>query len=123
MADKDKPIRQKSVAPTTPEDYSTTSSGSGLPGADYSYTVELVGTIQLQLGKLIEAVESLKGQVKDHGAEIKAISTDIHTAKITLAIAGAIITALLAFAGWAINKGVDVYVSSHQQPAAHLQQK
>jgi len=84
-----------------------------LPSGDYSYTVELVGRIQHQLGKLTEAVESMKVQIKDHGSEIKDISKDIHTAKTTVKIVGAILAALLAFAAWAINKGVDAYVASH----------
>ncbi len=73
--------------------------------------------MQMSMGKLTEAVESLKGQVKDHGTEIKAISTDIHTAKTTLKVIGAILAAGLAFAGWALNKGIDAYVSSHQSQA------
>ena len=81
MADKDKPIRQKSSAPTTPEEYSTTSSGSGLPGADYSYTVELVGAIQNQLGRLTEAIESLKEQSKEQGKKLDDVRMDVHAAK------------------------------------------
>jgi len=45
--------------------------------------VELVGTIQNQLGKLTEAVESLKEQSRIHSKELKDFSKDFHAAKIT----------------------------------------
>jgi hypothetical protein len=51
------------------------------PSGDYSYTVELVATIQHTLGRLTEAVESLKAQSKEHSDEIKAIGKDVYAAK------------------------------------------
>jgi hypothetical protein len=104
--------------PSVPTSFAETT--PPVPSGDYSYVLEIVMNMQMSMGKLTEAVESLKSQVKDHGVEIKAISTDIHTAKTTLKIIGGILTVGLAFAGWAINKGVDAYVASHQQtvPAA-----
>jgi hypothetical protein len=84
-----------------------------LPSGDYSYTVELVSTMNHQLGKLTEAVDSLKDQSRSHGQEIREISRDIHTFKVTATIVGAILAAAIAFAGWAINKGVDAYVQTY----------
>jgi hypothetical protein len=87
-----------------------------VPSGDYSYVLEIVMNMQMSMGKLTEAAESLKGQTKEHGSEIKSISADIHAAKITLRIIGAILAAGLAFASWVVNKGIDAYVSSHPQP-------
>ena len=98
-------------SPTVPSDYPVT---SPFPSGDYSYTVELVGTIQNQLGKLTEAVETLKAQTADHGNKLSEIGKDIHAAKTTLKIVGAIIAALLAFAGWVGNKAVDAFVQTRQ---------
>jgi hypothetical protein len=112
------PRLSKSVS-TTPEDFPVTSPG-GYPSGDYSYTVELVGTIQHQLGKLTEAVETLKAISTEHGRKLADISGDIHTAKTTLKIVGGILAAVLAFAGWVGNKAVDAYVESHRPPTAQV---
>ena len=104
---------------TTPEGFPTTAS-SQLPSGDYSYTVELVGTMQNTLGKLTEAVEGLKEQTKQNNTEIRAISQDIHTAKTMMKVVGAIMAAALAFAGWAINKTVDTVMEISQQPPTAL---
>lgn len=101
------------------EDYPVTSSHAGYTSGDYSYTVELVGAIQNQLGKLTEAVETLKTQSAEHGNKLSDIGKDIHTAKTTLKIVGAIVAALMAFVGWIGNKAIDAFVQSHQPAAVH----
>lgn len=60
-----------------------------LPGADYSYTVELVARIENQLGKLTEAVTSLKETTKEHGTELRAIGKDVHAARVVTVFVGA----------------------------------
>ena len=102
---------------TTPEAFPTTA--PQLPSGDYSYTVELVGTIQHQLGRLTEAVETLKTQTTEHGNKLSSIGQDIHAAKTTLKVVGAILAALLAFAGWVGNKAIDAFVQSRQASAIH----
>jgi peptidoglycan hydrolase CwlO-like protein len=67
-----------------------------MPSGDYSYTVELVGTIQNQLGKLTEAVDSLNGQTKDQAKEVKDIAKEIHGFKVGLTVAAAILSAVFA---------------------------
>jgi hypothetical protein len=111
--DKERAVSPPQFADTPPPTYSAPQ--------DYSY-VETIMAIQATLGRLNEAVESLKEQVKTHGSELRIVSNDIHTAKTTVKIVGVILAALIAFAGWAINKGVDAWVASH--PAtAQVQQK
>lgn len=80
-----------------------------LPGADYSYTVELVGSIQNQLGKLTEAVDSLKTQSKEHGIELKTIAKDVHAAKVVFGVVGGLILLVCGFIAWLVN----TYISTH----------
>jgi len=58
------------VRATPPPPFAETPTPS-YPSGDYSYTVELVATIQNALGRLTEAVESLKEQSKEHGKELR----------------------------------------------------
>ena|SRR5487761_1225478 len=69
------------IPPTTPENYPTIPSGTPYPSGDYSYTVELVGAIQHQLGKLTEAVTSLKDQSKETSKKLDEVRMDVHAAK------------------------------------------
>lgn len=92
---------------TTPEEYPVTSSQSVYPSGDYSYTVEIVATIQHQLGKLTEAVESLKEQAKTHGRKLEEIGKDVHAAKIVIAVVGTLVAGAAAFLGFAIKLYVD----------------
>ena len=66
---------------TTPEDYSVVSSSAASSG-DFSYTLEVVMSMQATLGKLTESVNALKEQSKDHGKELKEISKDVYAAKV-----------------------------------------
>lgn len=75
-----RPPRQRGT-PITPENTPTTPPALSYPGADYSYTVELVGTIQHELGKLTEAVNSLKEQSKETGKKLDDVRMDVHAAK------------------------------------------
>lgn len=65
----------------TPADFPVQPSPHNLPGADFSYTVEVVSTINSSLGKLTEAVETLKKQIEDHGKKIDDVRMDVHAAK------------------------------------------
>ena len=106
MPDPSKPSRRS--ASTTPADFPIQTPPQQLPGADYSYTVEVVCTINLALGKLTEAVDNLKAQTKEHGQELKAIGKDIHAAKVV----GGLIAAATAILGWFIHEAIQ-YLSSH----------
>jgi hypothetical protein len=54
-----------------------------VPSGDYSYVLEIVMNMQTAMGRLQEAVESLKDQSKEQGKEIRDIAKDIHAAKVT----------------------------------------
>jgi hypothetical protein len=57
-----------------------------------------LGSIQHQLGRTTEAVETLKEQIKEHGKKIEDVRMDVHAAKvggkILLWIVGAVGTLL-----------------------------
>src|SRR5271154_2178243 len=52
------------------------------PSGDYSYTLEIVMQVQVTMGKLMEALETLKADSREHRAELKTISQDVHGAKV-----------------------------------------
>jgi hypothetical protein len=99
------PKAPKSVAPTTPETYPTTP--PQLPSGDYSYTVELVGTIQHELGKLTEAVNNLSHKSKDHGDKLDHACKDIHAAKVLLTVIGGAVALIATFASVAFKAYLD----------------
>lgn len=109
MADKGR--AESTRPPTTPEEFTTTAS-SQFPSGDYSYTVELVGSIQNQLGRLTEAVQSLKTQVKEQGDELKSVGKDVHAAKVVISVVGGLIVLTGGVIAWLIN----TYISTHPAP-------
>lgn len=94
----------KDRTPVPPPDFPVTPPPQ-LPSADYSYTVELVGSIQNQLGRLTEAIESLKEQTKEHGKELKTIGNDVHATKVSVKVAAWLIGIFMALLtlGWTIG--------------------
>jgi hypothetical protein len=55
-----------------------------LPSGDYSYVLEIVMGMQLSVGKLLEAVDNLKEQSKQHSEDLKGIGRDLHAAKVIM---------------------------------------
>ena len=94
---------------STPEDIPVAGWSPTLPSGDYSYTVELVGTIQNELGRLTEAVQSLKEQSKEQSVELKAISKDVHAAKVVMGVVGSLLLLVFASIAWMVN----TYISTH----------
>jgi hypothetical protein len=90
-------------APTTPEGFPTVPPSVNYSSGDYSYTVELVGAIQHQLGRLTEAVDSLKEQSKKTSEKLDDVRMDVHAAKAgaktllwVVGLVGALIGVVLA---------------------------
>lgn len=106
MPDKEpaKPTRgsRPASASASSEDYPVTSSYAGHHPGDYSY-VELVSDIQNRLGRLTEAVESLKVQSKDQAQELRDIAKDVHAFKFGLRIIGAVLVLASAIIGFLLN--------------------
>ena len=96
---------------TTPEAFPTTA--PQFPSGDYSYTVELVSSIQHQLGRLTEAVESLKDQTKEQGAKLGKISQDVHAAKVVIGIVGGFIGLVGIFLGIVLIAAFEYLIRSH----------
>jgi hypothetical protein len=72
-------------------------------GGDYSY-MEIIMAMQNTMGKLTEAVESLKSQSKSQGEKLEAIGKDIHAAKIV----GTFIVIVAGLLGWVIHELIPV---------------
>lgn len=60
------------------------------------------------LGKLIEAVDALKEQSKEQATELKAISRDVHSAKVALWIAGGLVSVACTVGAWFLNRAFEV---------------
>jgi len=96
--------RGRSNTPTTPEEYPTTSFA---PSGDYSYTLEIVMQMQVTMGKLLEAVETLKADSKEHRKELKDIGKDIHGAKVGSRWVIGVCVALSGALGWIVKAYLD----------------
>jgi hypothetical protein len=64
--------------------------------------------MQETVGKLVEAVNSLKEQVKEQGAELRSVGKDVHAARIV----GGVLVAIGGLIGWVIHELIQ-YLSSH----------
>ena len=93
--------------PTTPEGFPTQ---SPQPSGDYSYTLEIVMNMQLALGKLIEAVDSLKADSREHREALKNIEKEIHGAKMSFRFLIGVFVAFAAVVGWIVT----TYISVHK---------
>ncbi len=82
------------------------------PSGDYSYVLEIVMGMQNTMGKLSEAVDSLKAQSKDQGDKLDRIGNDVHAAKVVMSVVGGIIVLSAGFLGWVIHELLQ-YLSSH----------
>ena len=102
-------------ATTTPH-FPDTLPPPSLPSGDYSYVLEIVMHMQSAMGRLTEAVESLKEQSKDQGKELKTVSSDIHAAKVVVSVVGAIVIALLGLLGWIAKAYLDYLGAAAHKP-------
>ena len=113
---------------TTPDAYPTTPQQQSFPSGDYSYILEIVMNMQASMGKLIEAVDSLKSQTRDQDRkheevknEIRAVAQDVHAAKVVLGVVGALVTVAIAVVGYIaipllfkiVDLGIDILKKSH----------
>lgn len=111
----DKPTgKSRQQRETTAEEFATTGGSAQYASGDYSYTVELVGSVQRELGQLTEAIKSLREQSKENNQKIDQLRMDMHAAKTLwkvivwqVGIVGAILGILLtAYARTIFGLGV-----------------
>jgi hypothetical protein len=76
---------------TTPARYPEVPPPQVYPSGDYSYILEIVMAMQNTMGKLTEAVESLKAQSSRHGEKLEQIGKDVHAAKVVVSAVGGLI--------------------------------
>ena len=103
-------VRQpaRSNAPTTPENYPIQSPPTA-PSGDYSYTLEIVMNMQVTMGRLLEAVESLKADSKEHRSGLTDLAKEVHGYKIGIRWVIGVCIVIGGIVGWAVN----AYISSH----------
>ncbi|MGA2687836.1 MAG: hypothetical protein ABSE85_07175 [Candidatus Korobacteraceae bacterium] len=78
----DPDVTPKRFAETTPPQY---------PGSDYNFILQGVFDIQKSMGRLEQAVETLKDQQKEQGRKLDGISHKIYAAIVVLLLLGAVI--------------------------------
>jgi hypothetical protein len=83
--------------------------------SDYSF-LEIVMAMQGTIGKLNEAVESLKGQSKSHGDKLDQIGKDVHAGKVVVGVVGGLILLVCGFIAWLVN----TYISTHPSGSATI---
>jgi hypothetical protein len=80
------------------------------PSGDYSYTLEVVMGMQATLGKLTEAIDTLKGSIKSQGEKLDSVSRDVHTAKVVMWVAIGITSFLGTIGGIALKALFDYFL-------------
>jgi hypothetical protein len=98
--------RGRETTPRLPE----TTPSAYQSGGDYSY-MEIIMAMQNTMGRLTEAVESLKSQSKSHGEKLEEIGKDVHAAKIV----GAFLVLVAGFLGFVIHELIPL-LSSLKKP-------
>jgi hypothetical protein len=89
----------RSSKPTTPEDFP--SQAPIVPSGDYSYTLEIVMNMQTTMGRLLEAVEGLKADSKEHRKELSDLGKEFHAARTVFRVLVAVFLAICGFIAWA----------------------
>jgi len=80
------------------------------PSGNYSF-LEIVMGMHSSIGKLSEAVESLKSQSQRQGDKIDQIGKDVHAAKVVIGVVGALFVLAAGFLGWSINTALQYFLS------------
>ena|SRR5579862_7102083 len=108
------PLKPPRSGPSTPSDFPVQPPAQQYSSGDFTYTVEVVGTINNALGKLTEAVQTLKEQRKDDAKKIDDISHAIYGAKVGLWIIGVIVAAAGSACGFILKMIFDAIVAMNQ---------
>lgn len=106
---------------TTPSRYPEITPPQTYPSGEFSYILEIVMGTQATLGRLTEAVESLKEQSREHDKKLDQVRMDVHAGKTTVKVVGTILAVAITFAGWVINKGIDAYTQARTQTPTAVQ--
>ena len=67
--------------------------------------------MQIAMGKLTEAVESLKTDSKEHRQKLDSLSKDVHSAKVVLKVVGGIIAGAFSI----LSVAVTVFLTFHKR--------
>ncbi len=72
--------------------------------------------MQKTMGKLIEAVDTLKVESKHHGDKLDQIGKDVHAAKVVVSVVGGLIVLVAGFLGWVIYELAPRFASHLSHP-------
>jgi len=78
------------------------------PSGNYSF-LEIVMGMHTTIGKLVEAVESLKAQSQRQIDKIDQIGKDVHAAKVVVGVLVGIVLTGAALIGWIVT----TYIAAH----------
>jgi len=78
------------------------------PSGDFSYTLEVVMEMQKAVGKLTEAVDTLKQQSGNHDSKLDGIGKDVHAAKVGLKIIMGVFVVSGTILGFLLNRIAEV---------------
>jgi hypothetical protein len=99
---------------TAPERMATVqpSNRPSLSSGEIDLITEIVMGMQESIGKLTEAVDTLKKQSEKHGDKLDSIGKDMYAAKVILGLVGA---GIVIGAGWLgiVIKGLVDHLASH----------
>ena len=115
MADpQDKTTRRSRSA--TPSEFPTTAPQTVYPSGDYSYILEIVMNMQSAMGRLEEAVNSLKSQMAENSKELRSTSSDVKTAKVVASVVGTILVGAIGLVGWIAKAYLDYVMANGHKP-------
>jgi hypothetical protein len=81
-----------------------------VPPPDYGvHMMQSILEIQRSLGGVENAVKNLESTTKGHGDKLDQIGKDVHAAKVTFGVVGAIIVGAAALIGWVVT----TYIAAH----------
>ena len=70
--------------------------------------------MQTSLGRLIEAVDSLKGQSKSQGEKLDTATKQIYAAKIVLIVVGVLVTGAAGVMAFSVKTYIDYLTLTHK---------
>jgi len=82
-----------------------------MPSGDYTYTVEIVMRMQETMGRLTEAVDTLKTKQSDQTKKLEKLSQQMYAAIVLVVVFGGIIT----FFAKSINDLIFHYLTAQTQ--------
>ena len=85
------------------------------PSGNYSF-LEIIMSMQNAMGRLTEAVDTLKTESRHQRDKLEQIGKDVHAAKVVVGLAGALILLAAGAIGWVIYELLPYFASHPASP-------